>query len=185
MNTVMQLPQHSFNFSKSIFVFIIVSTFSLLMSSPVGAVPTAELNIPSIGVSAPIVTIPIRAMPDGNVTWDTATLQMTVGYFQGTGQIGRTGNAVIGGHSELERGEADIFYNLESIQIDDIIQISAGNTTLTYTVVDTIRVSVDDLSVIAQTSAERLTLITCDIESFDADTGDYFDRLVVIAERIS
>jgi sortase (surface protein transpeptidase) len=58
------------------------------------------------------------------------------------------------------------------------------DATYTYVVVDVRVVAYNDLSVIYPTTHSRLTLITCDIPSFEAQSNFYAERLVVIADRV-
>jgi sortase A len=107
---------------------------------------------------------------------------MTVGHFEGMPAVGQGGNTVLAGHSERARGEADIFYNLHRVAVGDHIIITSEDATYRYEVQRIFSVDPRDLSVLYPSGAEQLTLITCDLTSFEED-GSYSRRTVVVAER--
>jgi LPXTG-site transpeptidase (sortase) family protein len=88
---------------------------------------------------------------------------------------------VLGGHSELATGQPDVFRNLDQVTVGDEIIITANGAVLQYTVSEVYRVNQYDTTPLHPTHHERLTLITCDIGSYDARTGSYSDRVVVVA----
>jgi LPXTG-site transpeptidase (sortase) family protein len=162
-------------------LFILAGNFTH-QTATVSAQDAPRLLIPSIEVNAPLHPVYVRQMPDGNSTWDVSGLHQSVGVFDGLTPIGQPGNAVIGGHSEQARGEADVFYNLHEVRVGDEVQVVAGENTLTYRVVSVREVNLYDLSILIDTEDERLTLITCDRDSF---TGSgYGQRVVVVAQRV-
>lgn len=167
----------------SLLIIAIIALATLLNPSAALAREATQISIPSINVNAPIVPIYIAAMPDGNVTWDTSGLHMSVGHLEGTASFGTPGNTVLGGHSELARGQADVFYNLDQVSHGDEILVTVGDQVLHYTVIETKTVSQNDLSIIYPTDGERITIMTCDIGSYNASNGTYNNRVVVIAER--
>lgn len=142
-----------------------------------------QIVIPSVNVSAPVVPVYLRQFPDGGVTWDVSGLRMNVGHLTGTPWFGQGGNVVLGGHSEQARGQADIFFHLDSVSVGDTILIYENGVELRYIVSAIRRVSQDDVSILAGTATERLTIMTCDTTSYDAGSGVYYDRVVVIADR--
>lgn len=136
------------------------------------------ISIPSIDVNAPIVTLPIRDLPHGR-TWDTSGLSMAVGYMEHTAWFGQGGNVVLGGHSELGRGQADIFYHLDQVAVGDEIIIYLDGSERRYVVASVFSVDQNDVSIVRPTPHEQLTIMTCDLESFDS--GNYNNRVVVVA----
>jgi len=138
----------------------------------------AAISIPSIDVTAPIVTLPLRDLPHGR-TWDTSGLSMAVGYMEHTAWFGQGGNVVLGGHSELGRGQADIFYHLDQVAVGDEIIIRVGGDERRYVVANVFSVDENDVSIVRPTSQEQLTIMTCDLGSFDG--GNYNSRVVVVA----
>lgn len=171
-------------FLKSILIALLLAAIWTQSPSAAAQDAIATLHIPAIEVSAPIVPIYIKAFADGNVTWDTSGLHMTSGYLDGTGWFGQAGNIVIGGHSELARGQADVFYRLDQVAVGAEITIHIDGAELRYVVVNVYRVNYQDLSPLYPTDHEQLTLITCDLGSYNASTGTYSNRVVVVAHRV-
>jgi len=171
-------------------ITVIIATFITLFATsafitPAEAyVPTgATLSIPSIELTAPIVTISIRAFPNGAVTWDTTQITSEVGFLDGLSWFGQGGNTVLGGHSELAGRVPAVFYELDQVVVGDEIIVTNDGVEIRYQVTDTFTVNQTDLSILYPTSGEQLTLFTCDIESYN--NGNYNRRDVVIATRIN
>ena len=82
-------------------------------------------------------------------------------------------------------GAPGTFYNLSQLAVGSEITLFDGSVNRLYSVVNIQSVNEYDLSVTLPTADERLTLITCDIGSYNPDTGEYANRLVVIAQRVS
>lgn len=136
------------------------------------------LMIPSANIYSPITTFPL----DG-VSWAIDPWEPLVGHLQGTAWLNTIGNMALGAHSAYPDGAAGLFANLYGVNIGDEIAIQDGDSTRRYVVIDIRVVAYDDLSVIYPTSHDRLTLITCDIPSFQPVANFYAERLVVIADR--
>lgn len=167
---------------KRTFLLTFLVIISIVLVVPAAAADTStSIVIPSLGVDAPIVSIGLKTYPDGNVTWDTSKLGTKVGHLDGTPWFGQGGNIVLGGHSELARGQASVFINLHNTQVGDVITVNADGAQLLYTVTEVKVVEENDLSILYPTSGERLTIMTCDTTSYA--NGNYGRRVVVIAER--
>jgi len=162
----------------------------ILVASALPLVPTAiaeegiSLSIPSLKVDVPVVEIYLKAFNDGSVTWDTSRLKSKVGHLEGTGWFGSAGNVVLGGHSELPNGRRSVFARLHTLSVGEIITVHQSGEEYRYTVTGVSYVNAYDLSPLYPTSNERLTLITCDNNSYDPVTGEYLNRVVVTADRI-
>jgi LPXTG-site transpeptidase (sortase) family protein len=100
---------------------------------------------------------------------------------QGTAWVDVPGNIALGGHSEYPDGTPGIFNGLYGVNIGDPIYLNVNGSQRRYIVTEKRSVRFDDLSVVYPTTSERLTLITCDIPSYDAGTSFYWERLVVVA----
>lgn len=173
---------------RSIFA-ISIMTFTVILVNSVFATPTeayaptgAHLSIPSISVNAPIVTLGIRAFPNGSVTWDTTDITSEVGFLDGLSWFGQNGNTAIGGHSELADRVPAVFYQLDQVVVGDDIFVNVDDNELHYRVTRTFNVSQSDLSILYPTNSEQLTLFTCDTTSLTG--GTYTRRDVVVAERV-
>jgi LPXTG-site transpeptidase (sortase) family protein len=90
---------------------------------------------------------------------------------EGSGELGKPGNMVIFAHDTK-----GLFYTLKDIKIGDIIYIY-GQETYSYKVTEIKNTIPSDLSVIAPTKDQTLTLYTC---SGPLDSK----RLVVVAKRL-
>lgn len=145
--------------------------------------PLAVLTIPSIQVSTTVERVYVRQFPDGVVTWDVEGLDHTVGLFDGLANPGERSNTVLGGHSEDRYGNPEIFFHLDQVPIGQRVILRTDDDVMQYRIIERFEVVATDLSVIYPTTDERLTLITCDMASFDATRRNYDQRVVVIAMR--
>ncbi|MFW5691772.1 MAG: sortase [Chloroflexota bacterium] len=167
-------------------VSVVLATLILLVpgAGPAKASdPGVTITIPTIEIDAPVVDVHVRRISARETTWDVSALRQEVGYFVGTANIGEGGNTVLGAHSELARRTPSVFYRLEELQPGDEIYLQRDGTTYIYVVTEVYTVPREDLRPIMPTLDERLTLITCDIHSFQGGF-DYADRTIVIATRI-
>ena len=67
------------------------------------------------------------------------------------------------------------------IDVEKGNQLVVNGAELRYRVAEKFTVAATDLSVVYPTDTPRLTLITCDIPSWNPANNSYDDRLVVIA----
>ncbi len=86
---------------------------------------------------------------------DDATLARAVGHLPQTPFPWEAGNAVFAGHRDT------FFRPLRDIRTGDEIRLTTARGTFRYHVTDTEIVEPDDLSAIAPTPAQSLTLVTC------------------------
>lgn len=138
----------------------------------------AIIQIPAIEVEASVVPLVIRQLPHA-ITWDTRQLMNDVGYLTGTGWFGENRNIVLGGHAETIDRQPNTFFNLNLLQVGDVIQVHTNGTVYTYAVTSLEWVAPTDLNSVLPTGHDQLTLITCDSNSFDGSL--YQQRLVVRA----
>jgi LPXTG-site transpeptidase (sortase) family protein len=136
----------------------------------------ATLEIPSIQVSAPVVSVPFSTAAG---TWDVAHLRWNVGHLSGTANVGQPGNVAFGAHSLAMDGSVDVFYHLNSVNVGDSVFVTTNGVRGEYRVVETKNVDMYDLSILNPTGPDRLTIFTCDPLSFDGT--DYQRRDVVVA----
>ncbi|MEL6272049.1 MAG: class F sortase, partial [Chloroflexota bacterium] len=146
------------------------------------APPLPDVHGPAIIMPSINTVSGISVFPLGERTWDIDPWDYSVGHFQGTPWLTQTGNIVLGGHSKMPDGRPGIFGGLYGLSIGDpIIVQDSGGGTREFVVQEIRTVHYRDVSVVQPTGGTRLTLITCDIPSFDTTTQLYQDRLVVIA----
>ncbi len=170
------------SFKRMRFMLIIIGLLlaSLLTSATLDAGNKPQVRISSIGLSKRVVEFPLT--PD---SWAIQPWEKNVGHLQGTGWFDQPGNIVLAGHSTLPNGKPGTFYRLDKVAVGTDITLFDGSATRHYTVTSVQIVSEYDLSVVNPTSDDRLTLITCEIGSYNPVTKDYDNRLVVTAERVS
>ena len=144
-----------------------------------GAVPVS-IAIPSIKVQA---TAEVKEILDG--VMQQPTDEKIVTWYKETARLGENGNVVIAGHLNWWGFPEAVFFNLSSLKVGDLIQVSDGHGgTFTY-VVTTVRQMPNDNNpdtVVRGTGAEALTLITCGGE-WDPAVSEYNSRTVVQAVR--
>ncbi len=147
------------------------------------ALPTAAqssggttLSMPTVNVFVGLTTFPL----DG-VSWAIDPWEKRVGHLQGTAWFNSTGNVVLGGHSAYPNGKPGIFAGLYQLNIGDPVMVNVDGSERRYVVTEKLVVNYEDLTVAYPSSDNKLTLITCDLPSYDPNTQFYSERLVVIA----
>lgn len=138
---------------------------------------TVKLEIPALEVDALLTRFFL-----GGDSWDIDPWEPRPGHFVYTAWVDEPGNMVVGGHVEYPDGSEGVFADLNTLKVSNSIRLRLGSKTWIYRVVDIKTVAHDDLSVLYPGDRPRLTLITCDEPSFDAATGLYDKRLVIVAE---
>lgn len=139
------------------------------------SVISGTLALPTAHVVSNLTQFPL-----GQGTWEIDPWESAVGHFYGTAW-NTTGNIVLGGHSEYPDGGRGVFNWLERVALGDPIYLTVDGQQRRYRVIETKSVAFDDLSVVYPTTDERLTLITCDVPSYDPNAAFYWERLVVVA----
>lgn len=134
------------------------------------------LSMPTINVFVGIKTFPL----DG-YSWAIDPWEKQVGHLEGTAWFNGSGNVVLGGHSTYPDGRPGIFAGLYQLNLGDPVIVMVDGSERRYTVTEKQVVHYDDLTVAYPSSDNKLTLITCDIPSYDPATQFYSERLVVIA----
>lgn len=106
-----------------------------------------QIQIPAIEVNAPVV------MGD---SWEQ--LKKGVGQHLGSANPGEVGNLVLSAHNDIF---GEIFRNLDQLQEGDEILIVTQDRSFTYVVIDTLVVNPDRVDLMAPTSDNTITLISC------------------------
>jgi LPXTG-site transpeptidase (sortase) family protein len=130
--------------------------------------------ISSVGIDADVRPVGY-AFSDGRLRYDVPRAE--AGQYVGTGQPGRPGNTVIGGHV-AQRGGSGIFAALPRVAAGDVVEVYRDATVYRYLVTEIRIVAADATSVMSPTQDATLTLITC----FPDD--NYSERLVVVGKLI-
>jgi LPXTG-site transpeptidase (sortase) family protein len=163
-------------FSSSIVSLIV--TFIYLSSVSANANNSITLSIPSVGIQASITEFPLQGD-----SWRIDPWENQIGHLEGTAWAGS--NIALGGHSRLPDGSAGVFAALDDVRAGDTITLNDGYGERQYQVVEVKTVPETDISIVYPTTSERLTLITCDVQSYNADAGYYSERVVVVAEPVN
>jgi sortase A len=128
-------------------------------SPPVAAGPAPPASSPSEGEPVGIIQIPKigvnKAIVEGT---GTADLREGPGHYAGTPLPGEAGNAAIAGHRTTYGAP---FYRLNEVGSGDQITVSTPQGNFRYVVNRSIEVDPSDVSVIAPTTTNQLTLTTC------------------------
>lgn len=132
------------------------------------------LEIPSIGVTMPIVGVPL-ADGDWNVSW----LASEAGWLNGTAFPGWNGNSGLTGHVTLPNGKPGPFTKLGKLQWGDKIIVHAFGEVYIYEVRENRTIKPYSTSVLQHEEEAWLTLITC--KSYNESTNTYADRIAVRA----
>jgi len=136
------------------------------------------LEIPRLGVSMPIVGVPLV---DG--AWDLSWLNREAGYLQGTAFPTWAGNSVLTAHVYDRLGLPGPFYQLDQLKWGDWIIIRAYGQMYVYQVRQTYTVGPDDSTPLQHKDLPWITLITC--KGYDKAADAYKWRVAVQAVLIS
>lgn len=141
-----------------------------------------RLVIPSIDLDTQVKQAGVVPDSHGDLVWQTLPF-VAVHYGDLTSLLGKPGNAVIAGHVVTIR-EGNVFRLLYKVAIDDHIAVWDDlDRKHEYRVVGAKLVPPSDVSVMAPTPDETLTLITCG-GSFDPVRREFSDRLIVTAKPL-
>ncbi|MDR3649259.1 MAG: class E sortase [Acidimicrobiales bacterium] len=129
---------------------------------------------PKVGTPIGLLSIPRLGMQGVAIVegTDEAQLQEGPGHYAGTPLPGEAGNVAIAGHRTTYGAP---FYDLNTLQPGDPIDIQTAQGLFGYQVVTSHVVAPSNVTVLAQTSTPELTLTTCN-PRYSAAT-----RLVVVA----
>lgn len=114
-----------------------------------------------------------------------------VSWYRETGTLGDLDNIVMAGHLDYwDVGQA-VFYHVGELKKGDLIEVTGADGNVYKYKVDWVRnYKVDELDkktlrqIVGKTRQEKLTLITCG-GPFDYDRGEYLERMVVRASRVT
>lgn len=140
-----------------------------------------RVEIPAIGVSAPIVRLGVNSDGKLEVPKDYAA----VGVWSGGASPGERGPAVLAGHVDSKSGPA-VFYRLRELKAGDVIRfVRRKGSTVTFTAERTEERAKDEFPtarVYGKTQNAALRLVTC---SGPFERTSYRDNLIVFAHRVS
>lgn len=142
---------------------------------PVGT--PQRLQIPAIGVDAPIAQVGLR--PDGAMDVPPAA---EVGWYRLGPRPGEPGSAVLAGHIDYD-GRPGAFFELLSIPPGAEIIVTGDQSSRRYVVTAREQIPKADVDLaryFTRDGPERITLITCG-GAFDRGAGHYQDNIIVTA----
>jgi len=144
--------------------------------------PAERLRIESIGVDAPLVYLNI----DANGNMDVPRDPELVAWYDFTAKPGLgAGNAVFSGHVDYRDYGPAVFWDLSDLAVGERVEVQLRDgVVVQYEVTAAADIPVAELDmaeVLAATSSESLTLITC---SGQFVGGEYVDRRIVRAIRV-
>jgi LPXTG-site transpeptidase (sortase) family protein len=139
-----------------------------------------RLEIPAIGVSAPVIELGLNRDRTLEVPEDFGD----TGWWEGGPEPGERGAAVIVGHVDSETGPA-VFYRLDELRPGDELRVQRTDGSRARFVVRRLerhaKAEFPTRAVYARTRQPTLRLVTCSGE-FDSTTGHYVDNTIVFAD---
>ncbi len=137
-----------------------------------------RLEIPSLGIDAPIIGVPISK--DG---WDLTWLGNQVGWLEGTTFPSWSGNSALTAHVVDINGQPGLFVDLGKLSYGKEISVHAWGQKYIYQV-RSVKTSVkpNDVSIFKHQTYPYLTLITC--KGYDEAKDIYLWRVVVQAVQV-
>lgn len=161
------------------FLFILQGLFDLSKRLGFYQPKISVVSEPKIQATAPIrisisslsLTLPVEPTTIKDGQWPTS--QTGVSFLADSGRLGNQGNLIFYGHNWKT-----LLGNLNKIRVGDQISLSSSNgQDFLYTVDFIVETNPQDVSILADTSDERITLYTC---------SGLLDqkRLVVVAKRV-
>jgi LPXTG-site transpeptidase (sortase) family protein len=140
----------------------------------------ASITIPALNISASVEEFPLSGHSWKIDQWDKG-----IGHLEGTAWLGEPGNMVVAGHSRMPDMSDGIFAGLDDLTVGDTITVSDGSQEWHYAVTDVRSVDYKDVSVVYPTDTDQITLITCDVGSYNGKSQKYARRVVVVAQRVN
>lgn len=138
-----------------------------------------NLEIPSLGVQAPVVGV-----PPSSGGWDVSWLGDAVGWLQGTAFPTWEGNTVLTAHVWNADNSPGVFIGLKSLRFDDHILLHVEGRTYVYAVRENRLLAPNDVSIaLAHRERDWLTLLTC--EDYLPQSGVYRYRRMVRAVLVA
>jgi LPXTG-site transpeptidase (sortase) family protein len=162
------------NIRTLILLFTYYVLLALTQTTSAQDVSLATLRIPLLAQESDIVLAPV-VYP----TWDVSHLGERIGYLEMTAWFGQGGNTVLAGHATTPDLIPSTWYNLEMMEAGDAISVVADNIEYQYAVAGIYRVADTDISLVLPMNEERLTLMTCDVSSWNGVT--FTRRIIVVA----
>lgn len=150
------------------------------------ASPPANLSVPAIGISSPLIELGLN--PDGSV--EVPSLDdpdSKPGWYRNSPTPGAVGPAIILGHVDSRQFGPGVFYALQDLRAGDTVEVTrADGTVAIFSVNDVHIVPKSDfptLQVYGNLDYAGLRLITCGGE-FDPNARSYESNVIVFARLV-
>lgn len=143
----------------------------------------SRLSLPAIDVDAPIVPVGLEDDGGMEIPHDIST----VGWYEPGVMPGESGTAVLSGHVDSREQGRGAFWDLRTMDVDDLVTVDHEDGTTSEwrvtarTVYDKDELPTEDI--FTRFGDTRLVLITCG-GAFDNSRGHYEDNIVVYAEPV-
>jgi sortase (surface protein transpeptidase) len=151
--------------------------------TPTPVADPVRLQIPRIGVDAPIIALGVNSAGE----MDSPNDPYSVGWYAPGFKPWEPGNAVMDGHVDWYTGIAGVFWSVRTLTPGDKIVVRAADKqSYEFQVTEVDRYTPDDAPVdriFGPNPNKGLVLITC-TGVFDSRTHDYNQRFVVYAEAV-
>jgi sortase (surface protein transpeptidase) len=143
-----------------------------------------RIEIPSIGVDAPVMQLGLNA--DGSIQVPPLSNHNLTGWFDGSVTPGQTGSSIILGHVDNVTG-VSVFFYLKTLRPGEVVKVLRADGSTAIFAVDGVQRAVKTdfptEAVYRNVSYPSLRLITCG-GPFDPATGQYLDNIIVYAHLI-
>jgi LPXTG-site transpeptidase (sortase) family protein len=144
-----------------------------------------RLNIPKIGVHAPVSTLGLKS--DGTIQEPPLSKPNLTGWYRLGPTPGEQGPAVIAGHVDAN-GEHAVFYRLKQLRKGDKVTVTRKDGSVATFVLDVIQQVPKDAfptkKVYGDIGFPGLRLITCG-GGFDKRTGHYIDNVIAYGHLVA
>lgn len=140
-----------------------------------------QIEVPSIDVDAPVLSVGVNAVGDFDVPGADAA-----GWYQFGAGPGDPGNMVIAAHVDYQ-GVPGVFFDLAELNEGELIRVESDGEWVEYSVTSTTnyeRISLPSTDLFSRSGDHSLVLITCGGD-FDHVERSYTDNVVVTATPIS
>lgn len=142
-----------------------------------------RLAVPAISVDAPVVPVGLEDDGSMEIPHDIST----IGWYELGVMPGETGTAVLSGHVDSREQGRGAFWDLRTLDVDDIVTVDhEDGTTSEWRVTGRTVYAKDELPIVdifTRFGDTRLVLITCG-GAFDNSTRHYEDNVVVYTEPV-
>jgi sortase (surface protein transpeptidase) len=154
-------------------------------AAPLAASAPVRIQIPVLGVSAPVMRLSLNA--DGTVQVPPLANHNLAGWYDGSVTPGQRGSPVILGHVDSVTG-ISVFFYIKTLHPGNQIKIIRADGATAVFAVDGVqkveKSAFPTRDIYGNVSYPSLRLITCG-GPFDAATGQYLDNIVVYSHLIS